>query len=260
MKEALPMLGEGRMKFIFLASTALIALATGRAVAADFPDRPAPILTAPTNPDNWTGFYVGANGGAAWSRTCWTFVPAIGAPLAEGCHDPIGGALGGHVGFNWQTGPMVWGIEAQGDWVWLAGSNVSQAFPAFTNRTQIDAIVDVTGRVGYIWAATLLYVKGGGAWMRDRYSATVTATGLVAGSASETRSGWIAGAGVEWNLTRNWSAALEYNRFDFGKNTVGFTTPTGAVFANDRITQEIDLVTARFSYRFGAPWSTASRY
>jgi outer membrane immunogenic protein len=164
------------------------------------------------------------------------------------------------VGFNWQTGPVVWGIEAQGDWVWLNGSNVSQAFPAFTNRSQINALFDVTGRVGYIWGATLLYVKGGGAWVRDRYTATLTATGVVAGSASETRSGWIAGAGIEWNLTPSWSVALEYNRFDFGRSSVGFSTPAGVPFGNERITQAIDLVTARFNYRFGAPWSAVSRY
>jgi outer membrane immunogenic protein len=248
------------MKIVVVAWATLFTLIGGHAIAADLPDRPAPIRSAPMIPDNWTGFYVGANGGAAWSRTCWTFLPPVGAPLAEGCHDPLGGVLGGQVGFNWQTGPVVWGIEAQGDWVSLKGSNVSQAFPAFTNRSQIDSLVGVTGRVGYIWGATLLYVKGGGAWVRDRYTATLTATGVVAGSASETRSGWIAGAGIEWNLTRDWSVALEYNRFDFGRSSVGFSTPAGAAFGNERITQAIDLVTARFNYRFNTPWSAVSRY
>ena len=247
-------MGCSKMKMVFVVSAAVIALVGGRAVAADLPMRPAPFQGGPVIPDNWTGFYLGANGGPAWARTCWTFLPAVGAPVAEGCHDVLGGAVGGQVGFNWQIGSLVLGVEGQGDWAWLAANNVSQAFPAFTNRTRVDAIVDVTGRVGYTWGAALLYVKGGGAWVRDHYSASVTATGVVAGGASETLSGWIAGVGVEWNLTRNWSLAVEYNRFDFGRKSVGFVMPAGAFFANERISQEIDLLTARINYRFGPPW------
>jgi outer membrane immunogenic protein len=245
--------GVLKMKKIFLASVAAIALVGGRAEAADFPMRQVPFQNAPGIPDNWTGFYLGANGGPAWSHPCWTSVPAVGAPLAEGCHNALGGVAGGQAGFNWQLGPLVLGVEAQGDWAWLGAGNVSQAFPANTNHTKVGALIDVTGRVGYIWGATLLYVKGGGAWVRDSYNAAVTATGVVVGSASETRSGWIAGIGAEWNLTRNWSVAVEYNHFDFGRTSVGFTTPGGALFANERITQEIDLLTARINYRFGTP-------
>jgi outer membrane immunogenic protein len=144
------------------------------------------------------------------------------------------------------------GVEAQGDWAWVGANNVSQAFPANTNRTKVDALIDFTARVGYIWGATLLYMKGGGAWVRDSYSTTLTATGLVAGSASQTRPGWIAGIGAEWNLTRNWSVAVEYDHVGFGSTSVGFITPGGAFFANERITQEIDLLTARINYRFRA--------
>jgi outer membrane immunogenic protein len=248
------------MKRIFLASVAAIALVGGRAVAADFPMRSLPVQNAPGIPDNWTGYYIGANGGAAWSHPCWTSVTALGAPIAEGCHNALGGGGGGQAGFNWQVGPLVLGVEAQGDWAWVGANNVSQAFPPNTNRTKVGALLDVTGRVGYIWGATLLYVKGGSAWVRNSYTATVTATGLVVGSASETRSGWIAGIGAEWNLTRNWSVAVEYDHFDFGRKSVGFTTLGGAFFANERITQEIDLLTARINYRFGASELVAARY
>jgi outer membrane immunogenic protein len=187
-------------------------------------------------------------------------VPVAVPAAAEGCHDATGGVAGGQVGFNWQTGPLVLGIEAQGDWASLSGSNVSLAFPAATNRTRIDSIFDVTGRVGYAWDAALIYVKGGGAWARDRYDSRVTLTGVSIDSARETRSGWVVGAGVEYGFSPNWSFAVEYDRFDFGRKNVDFVRPGGAFSARDGIREEIDVVTARINYRFGGLSPVVARY
>ena len=249
------------MKKILLASVALFAFVSGPAMAADLPVRPVmkapPVMVAAYN---WSGFYIGANGGGAWAHKCWTFLPVVGVGVAEGCHDASGGVAGGQVGFNWQTGPLVLGIEAQGDWASLSGSNVSLAFPAFTNRTRINSIFDVTGRVGYAWDAALLYVKGGGAWVRDRYDDRVTVTGVLNDSASETRSGWVFGVGFEYGVTPNWSVGVEYDHFDFGSRSVNFFTPAGAFAATDRIRQDVDMVKAKLNWRFGWGGPVVARY
>jgi outer membrane immunogenic protein len=64
---------------------------------------------------DWSGFYIGANGGWASSRNCWGIVPVAGAVIADGCADRSGGVAGGQIGYRWQTGQFVFGLEAQGD-------------------------------------------------------------------------------------------------------------------------------------------------
>lgn len=143
------------MKKFFVALATFITV--GAANAADLPR--APIYKAAAGPAavSWTGFYIGANGGGGWSRGCWNFigtVPAVGlpAPLDEGCNYPRGGMIGAQVGFNWQTGPMVVGLEAQGNWA-LQGENVSllpsPPFPPSINRTRVDGLGLFAGRLGF---------------------------------------------------------------------------------------------------------------
>ena len=74
-----------------------------------------------------------------------------------------GGVVGGQIGYRWQTGGWVFGLEAQGDWANLRGDNVSLLFPAFVNRSRLDAFGLFTGQVGYAWNNALFYVKGGAA-------------------------------------------------------------------------------------------------
>src|SRR4030095_12797037 len=111
------------------------------AAAADLAARPytkAPPMIAAVY--DWSGFYIGANGGWGSSRTCWDFVTPAGAFVAaEGCHDASGGTVGGQVGYRWQSGTWVFGVEAQGNWADFSGSNVSQVFPGFRNHTHVDA-------------------------------------------------------------------------------------------------------------------------
>jgi outer membrane immunogenic protein len=259
---ALPIRGTRNVKHLIAMSCGALALVTaGAASAADLPVRaPAPNAPAFGTPVyNWTGFYLGINGGWASSHKCWDFEPGPGlALIPEGCHNATGGAAGGQIGFNWQSGPLVFGVEFTGDWTSLTGSNNSLAFvaPQNTNRTKVDAIAALTGRFGYAWDAALIYVKGGGAWVGDKYDARDTATGVVNSSATETRAGWTAGAGFEYGFTPNWSVAVEYDHYDFGSKTVAFT---GLFSGNDRIGQTVDMVTARLNWRFG--WGgPATRY
>lgn len=247
------------MRRLFLGAMAMLALgAAGPASAADLAARPyvkAPAMIAQLY--DWSGFYVGANGGWATSRKCWDFIGIPGVPLptvGEGCHDSRGAILGGQVGYNWQSGAWVVGAEAQGDWANLRGSNDPAAFPGTTNRTRIDALGLFTGRVGYAWNNALLYVKGGAAVAHDKYDFGVTGAPVAMAAASENRWGAAAGAGFEYGITPNWSAGVEYQHVFMGHRDVTFAptpaVPTGAV---ERIRQDADLVNARVNYRWGGP-------
>lgn len=234
------------MKKFLLGTVALIALGAAPAMAADLAARPytkAPVIPALYN---WSGFYVGANGGWGTSRKSWDLY-APGGLVSEGSHDASGATAGGQIGYNWQVGAWVFGVEAQGNWADFKGSNVSLLGPA-TNQSKIEAFGLFTGRVGYAWNNALLYAKGGAAVVSDKYSYYPTATGVTVATASETRWGAAVGAGFEYGFTPNWSFAVEYDHLFLDKKDVTFTSGV-----SDRIKQDADLVTARINYRWGGP-------
>ena len=240
-------------QLIAMSVGALALVAAGTASAADLPAPPAtppraPVYVAPVY--NWTGFYIGINGGWASAHKCWDLLFLAG-PALDGCHKPDGGLFGGQVGFNWQAGAFVFGVEGSGDWASLSGTNISLLAPLSTNRSKIDSIWAVTGRLGYAFDSVLLYVKGGGAWVGDKYDSTVTGTGILQTSASETRTGWTGGAGLEWGFAPNWSVAFEYAHYDFSSKDVPFLAPGAIAAGTERISQTVDAVTGRINWRFG---------
>jgi outer membrane immunogenic protein len=255
------------MKKILLGTIGLVALGMAApASAADLAARPytkAPPMMAAVY--DWSGFYIGANGGGAWSHKCWDIKPfaAIspqGVPFTnpggpEGCHDATGATAGGQAGYRWQASSWVFGLEAQGNWADLKGSNTSIFYGApSANRTKIDALGLFTGQVGYAWNTFLLYVKGGAAVVSDKYEGYNTTTGLAFDRASETRWGGTVGVGGEYAVAPNWSVALEYDHLFMGSRDITFTAiPTGGFSRTDTIRQDVDMVTARVNYRWGGP-------
>jgi outer membrane immunogenic protein len=244
------------MKKVFLVTASLIALgAAAPAVAADLAARPytkAPPMIAALY--DWSGFYVGANGGWGSSRNCWDFLPLAGGSAAEGCHDATGGVAGGQIGYRWQAGTWVFGLEAQGDWADLKGSNASTLFAGVTNQSRIDAFGLFTGQVGWAANNVLFYVKGGAAVTSNRYRTLATATNFVTSSANDDTSwGGTVGVGLEYGFAPNWSAAIEYDHLFIQDRTYTFTTPAGVFAGSDRVRQDVDLVTVRVNYKFGGP-------
>jgi outer membrane immunogenic protein len=206
---------------------------------------------------DWSGFYIGANGGWGSSRKCWDATTLTGVfVFGEGCHDATGGVAGGQIGYRWQTSAWVFGLEAQGDWADLRGSNISVLVPVFTDRSRINAFGLFTGQVGYAINNALFYVKGGAAVTADRFDKTTTIGNvIVANTGDQTRWGGTAGVGFEYGFAPNWSAAIEYDHLFMGNKLTTFTTlvPPGLLFATDRIRQDVDLVTVRVNYHWGAP-------
>jgi outer membrane immunogenic protein len=252
------------MKKFVLGALGLAALGMAApASAADLAARPyvkAPPMVAPIY--DWSGFYIGGNGGWAQSRNCWGFLPIGGVFVADGCASRSGGVAGGQVGYRWQTGQFVFGLEGQGDWANLRGSRTSLLAPAFTLQTKTDGIGLFTGQLGYAWNAALLYVKGGAAVTSNQYNILTTLGGLNVASANSTRWGGTVGAGFEYGFAPNWSAGLEYDHLFMGHANNSFSVVNPIVAgALNRVSQDVDMVTVRVNYRFGgfgAP--VAARY
>lgn len=238
----------------------------GSAQAADlaakvYTKAPAPVAAI----YDWSGFYLGLNGGGGWSRKCWSNTSTLGGPTVpafdEGCHDATGGLVGGQVGYRWQSANWVFGLEGQGDWANLKGSNASLAsapifgFPA-TNQSKIDGIGLITGQIGYAWSSVLWYAKGGAAVAHDTYTGILTLSSTAFDRGSETRWGGAVGTGIEFGFAPNWSVGVEYDHLFLGRRDVTLTSllpPAGGPSRVDNIKQDVDMVTARVNYRFGGP-------
>jgi outer membrane immunogenic protein len=181
---------------------------------------------------NWSGFYLGINGGGGWGHSNWdTSSDRIGLS---------GGLVGGTAGYNWQIGSAVLGLEGDIDWANLKGSNASTLCPlgCSTSDTWLST---VRGRAGYAFGGVLPYVTGGLA-VGDIRAATPGFPG-----ASNTNAGWTAGAGIEVGLTGNWSAKAEYLYVDLGRFNCGVSCnglPT------DNVSMHDNVVRAGVNYRF----------
>jgi outer membrane immunogenic protein len=245
------------MKKVLLASASLFAFgALAPASAADLAARPyvkAPVAMASIY--NWGGFYIGGNAGGGSSHNCWdlTSVGGVAIPVTpEGCHNATGALVGGQIGYRWQSAAWVFGLEAQGDWADLKGSNVSApaALAPIVNSTKIDAIGLFTGQVGYAWNNVLWYVKGGAAVTHNKFNGSLL--GVTLDTANETRWGGAVGTGIEFGFAPNWSVGFEYNHLFMGKHTDNFTL-LGVNTRGDSIKQDVDMATVRVNYTFGGP-------
>lgn len=232
------------MKKLALATVAISALLTGVASAADLAARPytkAPMAAAVYN---WTGFYVGLSGGGAWSDTRWQY---FGAAVNTD-HSGSGWLAGGQVGYNWQAGSWVFGLEADGHW---ADINGSTACPnaAFLCSTDVRTLASFRGRIGYAAGPVLFYGTGGAGYADTRYSATSPGANFFY---TTDRWGYAAGAGIEWGFAPNWSAKVEYMHYGFDTDTAPILALSNTSTTNLRL--DIDTVKVGINYRFGGPY------
>jgi outer membrane immunogenic protein len=218
-----------------LLTAAGVALGAQAASAADMSrpvyKAPPPAVVAAYN---WSGFYIGGHIGYGWSSEEATDV----LTAVSGAPDPDGFLGGVQAGYNWQVDRWVFGIE--GDWSWTGASGSAAPFGTFFVNSDHSWYATLTGRLGYAWDSWMWYVKGGAAWADAEYSVA----GF--GSLSDTRVGWTIGTGVEWAIAPNWSAKLEYNYLDFGKDTYNIVN-WGPV----DVDSQVHLVKLGLNYRFG---------
>jgi outer membrane immunogenic protein len=228
--------GNFLMKKYFLASVALISLTT-LASAADL----APYTKAPmAEPGiNWSGFYIGAMGGYGWSDSVRATVGGLTASTSSS--DLNGGFGGGTIGYNWQTGQIVFGIETDAAWSDLKYSETDFGV-TFTDK--IQSFGSVTGRIGFTTGAALFYAKGGYAWAENQISAA--GFGLT-GSESHMHDGWTIGGGLEYMFAPNWSGKIEYMYADYSNAT--YLASLGGI----GLGVTVNTVKAGVNYHFGAP-------
>jgi outer membrane immunogenic protein len=242
------------MKKFLMGAVGLLAVGIAApATAADMavkalPPAPLPVMY------NWSGFYIGANGGWAESHNCWDFLVLGGPVFTDGCRDRSGGVLGGQIGYRWQANQFVFGLEAQGDWADLSNTRISLFDPTLSTRVKTDGIGLFTGQIGWAaWTAALFYIKGGAAVTSNSFTILDTVTGIGLASASATRWGGTVGVGFEYGFAPNWSFGVEYDHLFMGTSNNSFTSvdPRLTTILNDRIRQDVDMVTLRINYRFG---------
>jgi len=221
------------------AGVLVLAGSVGTASAADLPRSAAPYPTkaAAIMPYSWTGFYVGFNGGGGWGTSSWDVLPSSFS---------VRGALaGGQVGYNWQVGQFVWGLEGDVDWSGVASSgaagctvqNSGTCTPNSSSGgcivtgltgacgTSNDFLATIRGRVGFAVDRWMPYVTGGAAFGNIRTTGPVSPPNA-AGAASFvgddiTRVGWTVGGGLGFALpVNNWTAKVEYLYVDLGSASV----------------------------------------
>ena len=249
------------MKKLLRGTIGLLAAITTTlpAIAADLPARTytkAPAYAAPVY--NWTGCYLGIEGGGNWGRTSSTAVagpnPAlVGLPIT-GSYDLSGALAGGTFGCNYQVSNWVFGIE--NDFSWTNTSGTANDLAPFntgaTNHIKEKWLDTLRGRVGVAWDRALFYGTGGAAFT----SASDTICFAICVTDSAQRTGWVAGAGIEYAAWDNISLKLEYLHADFGsKNYINPPVPTGtgATIETRSVHLTDDIVRAGLNWRFTGP-------
>lgn len=228
------------MKRILIAGALALAAGT-QAFAADLPPPVAPPPRAPAayvpvGPAyNWSGFYIGVNGGYGFGSSDWT-----GGAVSSGDFDTSGWVVGGTAGANYQMGQFVFGVETDLDYSSMRGTGPSGF--CFNCQTSTGWLGTTRGRVGFALDRLLFYATGGAAYGNIDASANgITNT--------STEFGWTVGAGIEGAFADNWTAKLEYLYVDLGNGSC--TTACGSPpFPTQSVSLKDNLLRLGVNYKF----------
>jgi len=229
-------------RVVFLAAMAAFGF-VGSANAADMPVKApmAPVVA----PYNWTGLYLGVQGGYAWGSSVQFFTNLGGGSIDR--FDINGWVAGGTLGYNWQIQQFVLGIEAD-----YSGSHINGSGPSTATyncgaicATTVTSFGTLRGRLGFTWSNILIYGTGGLAFASIE-------SNLNNGTVTNWRTGWAAGAGVEYGFAPHWSAKLEWIYMAF--DSYQWTNDTNANFActglNCSTDAKFSVVRLGLNYRF----------
>jgi len=206
---------------------------------------------APPPVYSWTGFYVGGHAGLASGDTEGGVQGFSGVDTQL---DLDGGIYGGYVGYNYQSGAWVFGIEGT-----YSGSNIDAngqtpplfgLFP-FQVQQELDWLATIEGRVGYAFGRSMVYARGGWAWGKLETTADIL-PGPPTLTGSETHNGWTAGFGFEHALGDWLIARVEYSHVDLDSETHNLRCG-GCFFDNTPIENEaeLDIIRIGLSVKFG---------
>lgn len=235
LKLVLRFLGAIMRHVIALLGAAVLGISVAN--AADMPVK-APPMAAPAAYD-WTGLYLGINGGYGWGTSNHTNTTS---GVTTGNFDINGGVVGGTYGGNWQIGRVVLGFEGDFDWAHIngvGGIGATCGAGCFTNTKWLSTD---RARLGWDSNGWLLYATGGVAFAK-------VDAGLVPCSPckSNNPSGWTAGVGVEKMFYRNWSAKIEYLHYDLGRRA---NWPAAGGANTVTVLDRGDIIRAGINYHF----------
>ena len=205
--------------FLVIAGFAALGSATARAAdLGGYPPPPQPALVDTRPALLWSGLYLGLNAGASFSRD---FTREVSTNPYDGM-DPehfrsrtSGFTGGGQIGYNYQAGHLVLGLEADFNYVDLSRTVTSRS-GAVTTDVSGSFVGTVRPRLGLAFGPVLLYGTGGLAYGSVDTTITGNTGNALTAANSDTRLGWVAGAGIEYALDRNWSIRAEYLHTDLG--------------------------------------------
>src|SRR5262249_29169246 len=234
-----------------LMTAVFVALTASEGFAADLRN---PITKAPTMPTafDWSGFYIGAEGGWQGSRIGLSRDDSVGSLTYAPHHNS--GAVGGFAGVQSQFGQIVLGMEGG----YLAGfgqaslgdtPSLSIFIPGGTGTAQAKMrnIWSIGGRIGWAEGNWMPYVTGGLCNCSFQFDAQDVGFNETERARANTVGGYI-GGGIDWAVTTNWIVGVEYRHYAFGSKTVTgvatfFTEPV-------RFAPSTDTVMGRLSYKF----------
>jgi outer membrane immunogenic protein len=271
--------GIAMFRRLVLSAVSGVAFASS-AFAADVYSPPAVSYAPLVVPvATWAGFYIGINGGYGGDSSqrfhdniSSVTVPPVTQANFIGNTDITGGFGGGQVGYNFQWGNWVLGVETDIQGSDIRGHGAVTTFPpavgpATPGRfavvdTNVDYFGTVRGRVGYAFGGTMVYATGGFAYGGVRSSFSYDDTNGFTGSVgnNQTRTGWTAGAGIEYKIAPSWSLKGEYQFIDLSSNTSGVNnliTPAGAVAPftqRGKDLVEFNTVRVGLNYYFNTPY------
>src|SRR3977135_129891 len=252
------------MKKGFVAGCVLSAFIGGSAMAADLAARPV-YKAGPPAPLAFdrSRLYVGGPIAYGWGQTDVADHSLFGILFIPTQKFDTNGFLGGvQGGWNYQFGHFVLGSEVDFSWANVKGDETTDFGGAsITRSSKAKWMGTATTRLGYAWDRVLVYSKLGAAWAHFDYNdnLSILGTSVYNSGASETRSGWTVGTGIEWAFLDNWSAKVEYDYIDFGRRTVDFA-PVGPIPVNLDIDQRISQVKVGLNYRFGGMGPIVAKY
>ena len=239
------------MRTYLLSASLLLAMGTSGFAAdlgAAMPAK-APVAPMMAAAYNWTGLYIGVNGGGGWNT--WTGTSGAAGPGINS-FSGSGGLVGGTFGGNYQIDHIVLGLEGTYDWADVSNTQIGPLGAGLlTLTTKNDYVATVAGRVGYAFDRVLVYGKGGVAFTRDNLNANVGAPVPGTAVGAFDRTGWLAGAGVECAFYGNWSVKAEYDYMGFGSiNEANFTTTGGLAVAPATVKLNLQTATFGVNYKF----------
>ncbi len=276
------------MRRLVVAAGLVGATLVNGAFAADMATRApdAPVVASVAVPFNWTGFYIGGTAGAAWSKADVSLATVNGAsPLYNSSQIPglnaigspsISGSnaiFGGKIGYNQQWGSFVLGLEGDissfrfNESATTTGNPFDVVLPpAVPNVANFNTNVSTTwlatarARIGYAADRVLFFATGGAAFAKVSFSNAYQGHSphgagdeFEASSASQTKTGWAAGGGIDYALAKNWIVSVEYLHVDLGSIAAYGLVTTGngnTATMNFSTKMQSDLVRGGVSYKF----------